>query len=334
MASTRTRRASGKTPAAAPAASSSSNRLSPAQAFAQGVKANWKLVGGIVLGAGAVIGLLLLLLMPNRRKEAIENAFLASERALSAAEAGFRSRDPEVVKTALEQATGALVAVPKDDPVLAARCKEKEDLVVSLSLKMDELRQDVRVELRGRELAARIAKVGDAASDPARLLADIDAYLANPLDPGMGKRPDLEAKYRIATNEVRTRRASVEAEIVRRQGAATDVPVREARVRCDALIRDERFQQALDLLKEAGDRHPQADFGPLRLAVMDAAESSWRQVKTLVDNRLMDAANPTMSVQERAKAKDTARARLQGVIDGWGVPRYVDEARGLIARCQ
>lgn len=335
MASQRMRRASGKSTApAADAKSSSSSRLSPAQAFAQGVKANWKLVGGIVLGAAVLITLLVLALMPNRRKEAIENAFLQGERALSAAETGMRDRDPEAVKAALERAAAALHPVPKDDPELVARCKEQQDKAIAFTLRLDELRQDQLVELRGRDLAARIAKVGDPASDPAKLLADIDAYLANPLDPGLGKRPDLEARYRIATNEVRTRRAQVDAEITRRQGAATDVPVREARLRCDALIRDERFQQAIEMLNEAAAKHPQADFGPLKVAVMDAAEAAWKQVTVLVDNRLADAANPTMSVPERARTKESARARVQGVIDTWGLPRYVEQARTLLARCQ
>jgi hypothetical protein len=301
-------------------------------------------IGLGVLGAAVVVTAVILLATHSSGDRRAGGEALA--------EAG---RQYEQVKTALsnhrgadarkayEAALQALTSTPQLGGAVALPSEDKP-VVRDLALRAYELRGEV--EAQGELITAvqaenaatsnltalktRFATLSEAATDLAALERDVLAYVDNPVDPKAGAAPAQAQAFSRLVSEAKLRLASIASERDRRRAERSAVPLRLASVETDGLCKQERFGEALAKLAELAGQHPDADFAPLRAQVEDAAAQAWRSAKVQVDTRLADWRSPGATEGQRKAALSAAKERLNQVIQHFGVPAYVDQARTVL----
>ena len=228
---------------------------------------------------------------------------------------------------------GAVAAPPEEKPVvrdLAFRAFELRSEIERINARIIEVQDENSAESQLAVLKGRFATLSDPATDLDELEKDILAYMENPVDPKAGASLVNAETFRRQASEAKLRLAAIVTERDRRKAERTATPLRLAGVETDGLIQQERFGEALAKLQEQAANNAGADFGPLKAQVEDSAEKAWRSAKAKVDNHLADWRSRGASEGQRKAGLAAAKERLNQVIQRFGIPTYVDQARTLL----
>jgi hypothetical protein len=246
--------------------------------------------------------------------------------------AALRTAIPTLTtKAAYDEALATLAGIP-DLPVLAASKAQLSKSLAAREAAVLHAAREVRVSDNRRAILAQLARLTDPAVDLARLAADAQAFVLNPVEPTAAPNPDYATEFASAVGDIQVRLASVNAELARRATAATTGAVQKIQLEVDALLKEEKFAAAETLVTEAAGTYPKADFAKVRKSIADSAASTWTSVEVYVDARFKDYASPGITATVRQQVLAEAKARLDGVISTWGIPTYISQAEALKAK--
>lgn len=293
-----------------------------------------------VVAIGAVI-LLVSHESPDRRlaTEAMAEAGRQAEMARTA----IVNRRGGEARKAYDQAIAALTKTPQLGGAIPMPPEEKP-VVKDLALQASALRLEIEPLLarisaieaeNGAEsnmagLKARCATIGEPKTDLDQLERDLKAFIENPVDPKAGPNAANAATFARLVADANLRLPAITTERDRRRTARVIAPVKQADGEIDGLIQGERFGDALARLDALAKQHPDADFNPLRSRTEDAASKAWRSAKAQFDTRLADWKSPGATEGQRKVALNAAKDRMNVVIQRFGMPQYVDQARSLL----
>lgn len=295
----------------------------------------------VALIAVAAVVLLVARESPGRRLavEALAEAGRQSELARNALVNRRGAEARQAYAAALEALTktpqlGGAIAMPPEDPTvirdLALQANGLRNEIEPLDARITQIESENAAEANLAALKVRCATIDSANTDLEQLDRDIRAYIENPVDPRSGPSPSNATAFSRLVADANLRLASITAERDRREAARTAIPLRLAAVEVDGLIRQERFGEALGKLDALARQHPDADFNPLRAMVEDAAAKAWRSAKSQYETRLADWKSPGATEVQRKTGLASAKERMNQVIQRYGMPQYVDQARALL----
>jgi hypothetical protein len=230
-----------------------------------------------------------------------------------------------------DAATKSLAEIP-DLPEVAARKSELKKALADLEPQIQKSEREARVTENRKVLMAQLAKLTDSSVDLDKLAIDCMAFVKNPVDPSAAPNEAYAKEFDSAVNDIQVRLASVETERGRRDAAATTGASQRAQLEVEALVKEEKFAAAQQVIADTAAKFPKSDLSRVRRDLNDALESRWNSVKVYVENRYQDYAAPGITQSLRQKALEEARARLDGVIANWGVETYVNQAKELRAK--
>lgn len=229
---------------------------------------------------------------------------------------------------------GGAVAMPSEEkPVVresAVKAYELKGEVEKLNERIVAVEAENAADANLTALKTRFGTLSEPATDLDALEKDVLAFMENPVDPKAGPSPANAQTFARLAGEAKLRLANIASERDRRKKEAVATPLSQAAVEADGLCQQERFGEALAKIAEFAEKHRDADFNPLKAQVEDAAEKGWRSAKNQVENHLTDWKNPGTAEGNRKAALAKAKERLNQVIERFGIPTYVDQARTLL----
>jgi hypothetical protein len=284
----------------------------------------------VVIALGAVAFITLMKGDPAKDKATLALSQARAE--LIAANSNLDEGNPIAAKASMAAAHTSLNAVTTTDGgaakvELLARLAALEDRTVLVE-------RDVKVERNRRELIGRFGQIATMEEVAlTQLVKDGEAFLLNPVDPTstVGADGIVLAAYKNVIGEIQAQIPRADSELVRRTKAATTTIVSQTRIQAEGLCQEERFAEALKIIADAKDAHPQADLSGVESDVKDAAAKAWNTAKTFAETRLADYKSKGLSEAMRTKARDDGKARMQKVIDTWNLPEYVSQAEAILA---
>lgn len=235
--------------------------------------------------------------------------------------------------TKTPQLGGAVPEPPQGAPVdrpLALQAAAMRGELEPFAERIAAIEKETLAEAGLAALKARCAALGDPATDLDQLERDLVAYIANPVDPKAGPSAVNAAAFPRLVTDANLRLPQIATERDRRRQARAVVPVREAGGEIDGLIQQDRFGDALARLDALRTQFPEADFAPLRARVEDAAAKAWRSAKAQFDTRIADWKSPGAAESQRKTSLAAAKERMNLVVQRFGMPLYVDQARALL----
>lgn len=236
--------------------------------------------------------------------------------------------------TKTPQLGGAVPMPPDEKPVvkdLALQAGALRGEIEPLAARIAALEAENAAESNMATLKAKCATIGDPATDLDQIEREIKAFIDNPVDPRAGPSAANAATFARLVADANLRLPAIATERDRRKAARTAIPLRLAAGEVDGFIQQERFGDALARLDVVAREHPDADFAPLRARVEDAAAKAWRSAKSQFETRLADWKSPGATEGQRKVGLAAAKDRLNLVIQRFGMPLYVDQARALLA---
>lgn len=301
------------------------------------------ITAGILLVSLAVLAVIFFAARRSEGRQRGTQALAEAERQFEVARTALarrRGQDARQASAAALQALtgeaalgGAVAEPPKSEqvvPDLAQRAFALRREIEALKAPIDHALAETAAEANLAALRQRLAKLADPATDLDVLERDIQAFCANPVDPAAND-PGPAAVFPRLVGEMRLRLPDIAAARQRRLIERTTMQVERTRPPVIDLIAKERYGEALALLDAAKAKFTEADFAPLRDEVGNAAAKSWRSAKAFADTRIADWKSPGSTAEQRVKAVSDAKRRLNHVIDTFGMPEYVDQARALLA---
>jgi hypothetical protein len=99
-----------------------------------------------------------------------------------------------------------------------------------------------------------------------------------------------------------------------------------------ALVKEERFQDALNKVEEFKQKYDKANFASLQTFVDNSAKQAWESAQKYADSRYTDYKAPGIPKAIGEQALRDARARLQQVADKFGIDTYVSQAKDLLGK--
>jgi hypothetical protein len=284
----------------------------------------------VVIALGAIAFITLMKGDPVKDKAILALGQARAE--LISANSNLDEGNPIAAKTAIAAAHKSLDEVSTTDGgaakvELLARLAALEDRAVQVE-------RDVKVERNRRELIGRFGKIAVMEEvELTQLVKDGEAFLLNPVDPtsAVGADGIVLAAYKNAIGEIQAQIPRADSELVRRTKASTTTIVSATLIQAEGLCQEERFAEALKIIAEAKEAHPQADLSGVENDVKDAAAKAWNTAKTFADTRLADYKSKGLSEAMRNKARDDGKARMQKIIDTWNLPEYVTQAEAILA---
>jgi len=298
---------------------------------------------GVLAAAVIVTGAILLATHGSQGRRVGGEALAEAGRQLELVKTALSNRRGADARKAYEAALQALTTTPElggavampsqEKPVvreLAVRAFELRSEIEKINDRITEVQDENAADLHLSALKGRFAALSDPSTDLDALEKDILAYMENPVDPKAGPSLVNAQTFSRLAGEAKLRLASIATERDRRKAESTSTPLRIASVECDGLSQQERFGDALAKLEEMAGKHAGADFSPLKAQVEDAAEKAWRSAKAKVENHLADWRSPGATEGQRKAGLAAAKERLNQVIERFGMPTYVDQARDLL----
>ncbi len=298
---------------------------------------------GLLVAVVAITAVVLLATRGSEDRRLATEALGEAERQQELAKGAIANRRGSEARKAYDAAIAALTGTAQLGGAVAAP-PETKPVVKDLALRAFDLRTEVET-LRERiavvqaenaaasnlsALTSRFATLGEASTDLDQLEKDVLAYVENPVDPKAGPSATSAATHARFATDARLRLASIATERERRKVARSSGPLRLAETETDGLIQQERFGDALAKLDALARENPDADFAALRAQVEDAAAKVWRSAKAQVETRLADWKSPGATEGQRKLALNAAKERLNQVIQRFGMPTYVDQARNML----
>lgn len=216
-------------------------------------------------------------------------------------------------------------------PELASRAAGLRAEADSLLQAVRRVEADAAAEGNLASLKVRLSHLSDPATDIDRLERDLNAYGLNPVEPTAPADTVAAETYARLIGEVKLRQVDIVRERERRHAEAVIIPVNQARLRAEGLVRDERYGEALAMIEKAKTAFPKADFAPVVQMVNDDAAKGWGSAKAYVDTRITDARASGTTANQRQASLAAARERLNQVIDRFGLEPYVGQAKAMLA---
>lgn len=232
------------------------------------------------------------------------------------------------------QLGGAVSMPPEVEPVvreLAIQAFNLRTEIEPLSTSVVAVQDENAADKNFANLRSRMNRLSDQATDLDQLETDILAFIENPVDPKGAPSAVHAATFARLVGEAKLHIARIASEREVRKADATTTPVRLTAAEIDGMILEERFGDALARIGAAAEKHPKADFGPLRNQLAQAAESAWKSAKSQIDTRLADWRAEGTGTAQRQAALEAAKVRLNQIIERFGMAEYTDQARAILS---
>lgn len=309
------------------------------------VKSFFVLILCLALFLGALAGGWYLFLRESPLKREAQIALAEGEGKLKLIETTIKNRQPRDARAAFNDGLKAL-AVPllgnakepidEHDPNLASKNQAYRAVEIAKKIrdyepKIDKLERDLKAEANHRQIMEAFRKLSDL--DEAALVEHekfAGLFLKNPVEPPAGGRDEYVADYSGLVQEVQSQMARIDQENDRRKAAITSDQEKLAMGEVRALVKEERFQDALNKVEEFKQKYEQADFASLQTFVQNSAKQAWESAEKYADSRFTDYKSPGIPKAIGEQALRDARARLQQVADKFGMDTYVSQAKALL----
>ncbi len=280
------------------------------------------------------------------RQRAATAALADGNANLNAVEQALRNRQPDRARAAVSAgkkaieipALGNAAAPDPKDPNLAGvpygqSAFELEQKFNGYSEAIAKLERDIKAASSKQRVIDGFGKLLEYSDeDLDKFTKQVGDFLANPVEPEAGPRPDYAADYPGLIIDVQTQVAKIDAEKARRKDAVTKDQEEKAHGEAEVLVKSERFKDALDKLDEYTKKYEKADFASIRTYITDAATLSWNQAKARVASLMVDYNAPGTAPPVAAAALVAARKRLGEVIERFGVETIVTEAKDALGK--
>lgn len=199
--------------------------------------------------------------------------------------------------------------------------------------RIDKLERDIKAEGNHRQVMEGFRKIADL--DDAALVEHeklTDLFIKNPVEPPAGGRDEYVADYSGLVQEVKSQVVRITQEKDRRLAAITSDQEKLAHGEVRALVKEERFKDALDKLGEFKDKFEQGNFADLRTFVENSAKQAWESAQKYAESRYTDYKAPGIPKAIGDQALRDARTRLTQVTEKFGMDEYVSQAKALLEK--
>lgn len=323
--------------------------LTPEEQIARrrAVKSFFVLVLCLVLFLGAIGGgWFFFLREPDGVKQA-RSILSEGEGKYNLIETTIKNRQPAQARAAFNEGL-KVIAVPElgnakepideHDPNLvskqmAYKAVELGKKIRDTESRIDKLERDIKAEGNHRQVMEgfrKIADLDDAALVEHEKLAGL--FIKNPVEPPAGGRDEYVADYAGLVQEVKSQMVRITQEQDRRLAAITSDQEKLAHGEVRALVKEERFKDALDKLGEFKDKFEQGNFADLRTFVENSAKQAWESAQKYAESRYTDYKAPGIPKAIGDQALRDARTRLTQVADKFGMDEYVSQAKALLEK--
>jgi hypothetical protein len=308
-----------------------------------------KLLLGVTVGIGAAVALWWFVFRVDEKELLARQKLSYATSLVLNIETSLKIQDPKGAETNRQEAIDALnipelgFAKPNpnpEDPLLASvqlatQAAELNDrLEGPLKDAVAKVERDLKVAGNKRAVLSGFGRLsGETAfSDPELVTFErqVQDFLDNPVLPGAGAKEEYQSEYSNEIKEVKFEVMKIEQEKSRRESAITDIPVREARGKSAILVKQAKFQEALAAVDEMQRQYQNADFAGVRQYIRDAARLAWDATSASAAEHWTTWKSPGTTPALAKTAKEAARELMQGVIDNYGIPEYVDQAKAKL----
>lgn len=323
--------------------------LTPEEQIARrkAVKSFFVLIACLALFLGALYGGWYVFMRESPLKREAQAILTDGEGKLKLIETTIKNRQPRDARGAFNDGL-KILAVPmlgnakepidEHDPNLSSkqqayRAVELAKKIREFEPRIDKLERDLKAEANHRQVMEGFRKLGEL--DEAALVEhekNAGLFLKNPVEPPAGGRDEYVADYSGLVQEVSSQMARIDQEKERRLASITSDQEKLAHGEIRALVKEERFQDALNKITEFKDKFEQAKFDHLRTFVEDSAKQAWESAQKYAESRYTDYKSPGIPKSIGEQALRDARTRLQQVVDKFGMETYVSQAKGLLEK--
>lgn len=311
------------------------------------VKNFFILVLCLVLFLGALAGAWYVFLRESPLVREAQIALNEGEGKLKLIETTIGNRQPREARAAFNDGLKAL-AVPvlgnakepidEHDPNLASKQQAAKAVEIAKKIReteprIDKLERDLKAESNHRAVMEGFRKLSEL--DEAALVEHekfAGLFLKNPVEPPAGGRDEYVADYPGKVQEVQAQMSRIEQEKNRRLAAITSDQEKLAHGEVQSLVKQEQFKAALDKLDEYKGKFEQGNFANLRTFVENSAKQAWESAEKYASSRYTDYQSPGIPKAIGEQALRDARARLQQVVDRFGMDEYISQAKALLAK--
>ncbi len=325
----------------------SARLLTPAEkaARSQAVKSFVVLVLCLVLFLGAVAGGWYVFLRENPLSREAQGLLAEGERKLTLIDSTLNNRQPKLAREAFNDGLKVL-AVPmlgnakepidEHDPNLASTQQAYKAVALAKAIhateaRIDKIERDLKAEGNHRKVMEGFRKLADL--DDAALVEHeklTELFLKNPVEPPAGGRDEYVTDYAGMIQEVNGQKIRIEQEKDRRLAAITSDQEKLAHGEVRALVKGERFKDALDKLSAFKEKFEQGKFDHLRGFVEDSAKQAWESAQKYADSRFTDYKSPGIPKAIGDQALRDARTRMDQVVERFGMDEYVSQAKAML----
>jgi hypothetical protein len=309
------------------------------------VKSFFVLILCLALFLGALGGGWYLFLRESPLKREAQAVLTEGEGKLKLIETTIKNRQPRDARNAFNDGL-KILAVPmlgnakepidEHDPNLASKQQAYRAVDLAKKIreyepKIDKLERDLKAEANHRQVMEGFRKLGEL--DEAALVEHekfAGLFLKNPVEPPAGGRDEYVADYPGLVQEVQSQMARIEQEQKRREAAITSDQEKLAMGEVRALVKEERFQDALNKVDEFKQKYDKADFSSLQTFVENSAKQAWESAEKYAESRYTDYKSPGIPKAIGEQALRDARTRLQQVVEKFGMDTYVSQAKALL----
>ena len=323
--------------------------LTPAEQIARrkAVKSFFVLMLCLMLFLGAIVGGWYFFLREPETVKSARAILVAGEGKYNLIENTIKNRQPNQARAAFNEGL-KIIAVPElgnakepideHDPVLvnkqmAYKAVEIGKKIRDTESRIDKLERDIKAESNHRQVMEgfrKIAELDDAALVEHEKLVGL--FIKNPVEPPAGGRDEYVADYSGLVQEVKSQEVRITQEQDRRLAAITSDQEKIAHGEVRSLVKEERFQEALNKLTEFKDKFEQGKFGDLRTFVENSAKQAWESAQKYADSRYTDFKSPGIPKAIGQQALRDARTRLTQVVERFGMEEYVAQAKALLEK--
>jgi hypothetical protein len=290
-------------------------------------------VVGLMLPVVAIVGIIWLM-RPNPLTAQAALALREADHQLSLAREALSSRRVESARQAVAAGKQSLAVPTPTDAQLIDQFKSVRQQLEKVETESVAVERDLNIETNHRQLMNQFTRVPmmdakglDALESYAR------AFLTNPADPkGAPDAAAVEAANATMMDGVRRQLDGIVKARQQLAAAETTDQVAKARAEVAGMVPGERFQAALDRLAEYQQRYPNGDFSDAKAFVENAAKRSWEAAKVYAESRVQDARSIGLPAAQRKQVITDAKRRMNEVIERFGIPEYVDQAKALLAQ--
>ena len=311
------------------------------------VKSFLLLVVSLALFIGAVGAGWFFLLRDNPEVQKAQAVLTEGEAKLSMIESTIKNRQPRLAREAYVEGL-KLIAIPslgnakepidEKDPNLASM--RQAHLAVQLSKnihdteeRIEKIERELKAEANHRQVMAGFRKLSDLTDvELVELEKNATLFLKNPVEPPAGARDEYVADYLGLVQEIQSQMRKIEQEQSSRLAAISSEQVKIAHAEITVLVKQEQFKDALDKVTSYKDKFAKGEFAQLDTFVNESVKQAWLSAKDYADNRYKDFQAPGLPKTVSDQALRDARARLQQVVDRFGMEEYVSLAQAMLAK--